>query len=68
MGQYFVKFCEQTNDSIKLEEINLLKLENENLKNKLKSIEKYSEVLKEELQEIKQDYDSIIIKLSEIIK
>lgn len=51
----------------KLEEINLLKLENDNLKKKLESIQKYSEVLKNELDDIKQDYDSILIKLSEII-
>jgi len=64
MGQFFTKI-----DNLqKLEEINLLKLENDNLKRKLKSIEKYSYLLKKELDEIKEDYDSIIIRLSEIIQ
>lgn len=63
MGQFFTKIDNQQ----KLEEINLLQLENNNLKKKIQSLQKYTAILQSELNEIKQDYDSIIHKLGEII-
>lgn len=64
MGQFLTKIDNQN----KLEEINLLKLENNDLKKKVQSLQKYSDILQSQLNEIKQDYDSIIVKLAEIIK
>lgn len=64
MGQFFTKI----NNIKQSEEINLLKIENDSLKKKNNSMEQYVRIMEKELNEIKQDYDSIIIKLSEIIK
>ena len=66
MGQFLGKFCDKSTNQ--LEEINLLKMENDNFKKKIQSLQKYSNVLKEELDEIKKNYNAIIIKLSEIIE
>ena len=51
-----------------LNEFNLLKLENDNLKKKNKSIEKYITILETDLNQIKQDYQDLIIKISNLIK
>lgn len=51
-----------------LNEINLLKFENDNLKKKNKSIEKYIIALETELNQIKQDYEDLVIKISNLIK
>lgn len=64
MGQLFTKI----NNTQKLEEINLLKMENDNLKKKNNSMEKYILIMEKEIFELRQDYESIIIKLSQIIK
>lgn len=64
MGHILTKIDNQD----KLEEINLLKLENDNLKKKNESIEKCIELLRDELKELKNDYDNIIVSISKIIK
>jgi len=51
-----------------LNEINLLKLENDNLKKKNKSIEKYIIALETDLNQIKQDYQDLIVNISNLIK
>lgn len=62
MGILFSKDNNTNNNEI----IIILQTENENLKRKNKSLEDCVKVMQKELNQMKEDYDNIIIQLSNI--